>query len=902
MKFMQNADPDNGLNLLFLRKLERVHAPKVQPLFGLASPLLTLRDGDNILNGIAPDCWKEITSGKLTIATTNLMELAKSLFLFDGLSPEGARNLAGHLADVVRWRWAANCLQDDAEQLPAALKTFAPSVQIETLPLSVRSSAAGKCEIIEAAFKPALNQGLALREPLEFIHSLLKKEPKCETHTRIRGLYVQRQGHSVWLILEWLSDPDSQAANAIRLIPHPQMQLLPHDGEFDESLIRASDWANRPRWTEGRRGYVRWRLEFSSTDFWSIRGNSLGGAFVVGMRHLFEGLPCDPTTTITAALGLPEPPEPLRLNQVNPHNLGKKINEVFSNASPPLYKVVLASGQPGVDEHFLKDRIAFVSDVDAAFEVFQENHAIRQAARSWILHQTKDYDVLGTSLPLSLDSLFCDSGLASAYPIAEQAESEGEAAMVRRSHRYPHDATEYHDEIDNPVGFEKAFSNMQESTWKSPPYRMAILGKSGAGKTTLLRRLARHTAHAAEGPGSFPLKERSLIPILISLKKWEGFRKLRSPVREDSEESLGSFVSAELATYLSKERTGDQRLFGLLTGSESEREGKAKAMWDRATNSGGIFLLLDGLDEVSPEFLTHIHDALNVFPAECPVAVTCIPEHRKRLTTIGIPNASLFFLNGFDSNQQDTLLKSLVDKGQFPYLRGYRRLDAMMNQIYSSSGLVEMANNPRLLLLIAFVADQRKALPARRTELYGAVVEELVKEMITHERAPSVERSRYQYKLPEGFEQTVVNILAETAYTCLCGASDMVSTLRGVVNNHTNFAMPEEEVAHLVTDLLNNSRIISGPDGVKITILHPSLQAYLAGDHLSRFEWEEMEATVDQYAQKTQWTDAIIFLAGRLRVKKEEHLRRRLLICLNAREKDDLSLHRLALAAQCLPA
>ncbi len=209
--------------------------------------------------------------------------------------------------------------------------------------------------------------------------------------------------------------------------------------------------------------------------------------------------------------------------------------------------------------------------------------------------------------------------------------------------------------------------------------RWLVEGDPGSGKTTLLRHLAARLAK---------VRDRNRIPVFMSLLR------LVAPMRP-------------LLDYLAEE-------IGTLCGP------KLPEALDRAGRDGRLLVLLDGLDEVPPEYRDRVPRLLRRLESDWPktgVVLTSRPIGRGRLPE----GFNKLLLEPFDDEQRRKFLEKWFSHRQDP-----DAANAAAAHFDSDRSLRELSHNPLHLTLLTVLWEKGVQAPTRRSELYQAIFELLL--------------------------------------------------------------------------------------------------------------------------------------------------------------------------------
>jgi hypothetical protein len=234
--------------------------------------------------------------------------------------------------------------------------------------------------------------------------------------------------------------------------------------------------------------------------------------------------------------------------------------------------------------------------------------------------------------------------------------------------------------------------------------KLVLLGEPGIGKTTALLHLAWETAQRAMTAAQLPIFdcrlpiadhitnrkskiENPFIPIYIELKYYEG---------------------GELETLLARRINEMLRPANLMLDADATQSTRILKQW-LAQSDMHFLLLLDGLNEVRPEFQTALRGALTaLLRTPHHIVITC----RERDYDASLRDyAAAFVLQGLQEDEiRDHLRRTL----------GYKGKKLFNEQIHKDDRMLTLVANPLMLWLISVIALQNPEarLPTNRGKLF----------------------------------------------------------------------------------------------------------------------------------------------------------------------------------------
>jgi hypothetical protein len=558
-----------------------------------------------------------------------------------------------------------------------------------------------------------------------------------------------------------------------------------------------------------------------------------------------------------------------------------------------LHTVVVAEGQEDVPLDYLREnadllRVIRARNIADAVRRLNEQSLPQRTVRRHEREVCKHLDIFGRRVPLHthyqvlplLHEVKKERLLRDSHSSAISAESEDGLRPV--------DILRWEEELQEErvtyerVALEQVFEHFQSAVQetKTAVPRFVVLGPPGSGKTTLEQYLAWRAAN-----GDLHILGRSLVPARLRLRVWEAWAlKEREP-------------NFSLADYLAAR----YRQTGIASTPTAEH-------WQRWLRHGEVLLLLDGLDEIAgnQSFVAALQTALTTFK-DCPTLLTCrtvsFEQHRAVC-----PDFPVFTLASLENTLRDAYICMFPAEHRDRY-----DPEALIDQIDRTPQMQPLAMNPLLLSIICYVVDDPRgvSLPATRTELY----EKTVGKLLTRPRRVEV---RYPGEEPDVDEKRAISerialsLFAKGRRSLTFTGRELGQELRRALSAEGYGQATAPWANAIRTDLTHNSGILRSGAEQGYFFLHLTVQEFLVAAALARLvndpggkQWEaELEVGGKQWtllqlvgrkAWEPRWYEVIGLLAGQVKNPMP------LLKVLSNRKGDDIFLHRLCLAARCLP-
>ncbi|GJL62685.1 MAG: hypothetical protein NPIRA04_13390 [Nitrospirales bacterium] len=296
-------------------------------------------------------------------------------------------------------------------------------------------------------------------------------------------------------------------------------------------------------------------------------------------------------------------------------------------------------------------------------------------------------------------------------------------------------------------------------------------------------------------------------------------------------------------------------------------------------DSGKIFMLLDGLDEIpTPQQRTWVRDAVGIFMsryASCRMLVTCrILSYQD--TKVQLPGIPSFQLAPFNHEQIETFIESwyveLHRAGQIQRQDQVDVLTGRLKEAVRRHDLQRLAPNPLLLTVMALVHTHKGRLPDARALLYEETMEILLWRW-EQMKAQYQEQEVGLLQLLQQADRTDVDlkrVLWELAFTAHqqgspgddrladIGESELIKALSLLHPNRSlDWGKAVVEAIKLRAGLL----VERVPE--RFTFPHRTFQEYLAGAHIAaQADFSQQAAVLAD--ESALWREVILLAVGRL--------------------------------------
>jgi HEAT repeat protein/energy-coupling factor transporter ATP-binding protein EcfA2 len=408
------------------------------------------------------------------------------------------------------------------------------------------------------------------------------------------------------------------------------------------------------------------------------------------------------------------------------------------------------------------------------------------------------------SEPIPMGHVFIEPLVQSTKSQATGAATEGRRGGWEKDGAKESDGPPRQSRIARPEPANAALARQQ---------RVVILGEPGQGKSTLLRQYAALLAAKSSG-GRLPL----LVELGLSRGKTEQVDKLFRWLRDRLPECLKQALDEQMWAYFCQ-----------------------------ALESGGVCVLLDGLDELAPEAQRQVRDLAGALRGN-QVVVSSRPHvyHLAPLNAFAI-----YQLQDLNANQTQILARNVCDALASQYGVNAAAANGKVLQVAHGQAAM-MARNPLFLSFMCLTAVRRLAennlddFPSRPTPLIAECVEALVEWHRTH-KAQSVWPKTL-------LASHVTGILAPLALESFRGGTGVIKQQFLVEYGRHDRREQEAFFKHLVDARFVERR------GKDYAFPLETFREYFAAHAVAANR--DPYAVVKPYLHRPEWQRVILFTAG----------------------------------------
>jgi hypothetical protein len=396
--------------------------------------------------------------------------------------------------------------------------------------------------------------------------------------------------------------------------------------------------------------------------------------------------------------------------------------------------------------------------------------------------------------------------------------------------------------VSQPLNQSSGFSiwELLKNSTKIPAYRhLVILAWGGYGKTTLLR----HVTYIYTQKKS-KLGVPKLLPVLLKLRDWQG------KLAEENCPDLPEFIEQNHIPALSKNKLS------------------LPPKWaENHLHQGKMLILLDGFDEVRPEWrkpvsdwiasqMKHYHKSYFILTSR-PAGYKDFPSENKHFT-------GQLFIKKFNLEQQEKFIwrwylcqESYARGGKItPSIRAIagNYTSNLVEQLSEREELADLAKNPLMLNMIANLhrSYSGEKLPQRRTELYRDILQlqlwdrpriKRIEMLLNLSQSQQVLQGLALSMVQENTPQMDDHELKSALIPCLNRVDDSV--------DYSEFLKQIEQVSEL---LVKKDEFYE--------FAHLSFQGYLAAAEIKRTQNDDL---LLQNWQSSWWKETILLYVAQLR-------------------------------------
>ncbi|MDJ0596169.1 MAG: NACHT domain-containing protein [Pleurocapsa sp. MO_226.B13] len=352
---------------------------------------------------------------------------------------------------------------------------------------------------------------------------------------------------------------------------------------------------------------------------------------------------------------------------------------------------------------------------------------------------------------------------------------------------------------------------------------LMVLGYPGAGKSTFLRRIGLEAFKGEKGRF-----QHNCIPVLLELKQFNNTEKV----------DLVSAITEEF------------KHFGFLL---------PKEFAINALEAGKLLVLLDGLDEVSNEFINSVMDAIdnlvtryekNRFIASCRIAAYH-SNFRHDFQVVELVD--------FDDDQIKQFIDNWFSSELHKQTKTAEKCWSTLNQ-ENNKAAKELAQTPLLLTFLCFVYSRKLNFPPNRSRLYNKALDILLEEW-------AVEKRIQQEEIYEGLHTDLEKLmLAKIAY-------------QGFIKDQLFFSRQQlvDGIRDFLADTVDNPKTLDvqkilnsivAQQGILVeraediySFSHLTLQEYLTAQYISQKD-SRIQELVTKCLSERRWREVFLLVAG----------------------------------------
>ena len=382
--------------------------------------------------------------------------------------------------------------------------------------------------------------------------------------------------------------------------------------------------------------------------------------------------------------------------------------------------------------------------------------------------------------------------------------------------------------------------------------RALVIGVPGSGKSSLLRHLITDLFSDSPTLARFASGFGTLLPIWVPFAFWTQL------ISRDGDSSLSECLKQWFDQW------NQAKVWPLVQGAFDDRR---------------LLLLVNGLDEWTDEAAGRLAcQRLQVFVQQNDLSAIVVtrPYGYARMPRFG-SGWQAAELAALSDKQRAELcakwfhlkhLSAKRDSDADPAELVKHDVDQFLAELSRSSDLLELSRVPFLLLLLLYLRLERGVLPPSRFKAFELILEHLIAEHPANRRVAASLGTSPQVLRPEELEWALSHIAFEIQKTRADGLifdEDLRENVRDfLVDDTLGLGLGSSEARSLLgqfTDVAEGALgLLVRKAPKQLGFFHRSLQEYLAGSHVSRWDLSAQKTFVERHFADPRWRDVLLAL------------------------------------------
>jgi predicted NACHT family NTPase len=446
----------------------------------------------------------------------------------------------------------------------------------------------------------------------------------------------------------------------------------------------------------------------------------------------------------------------------------------------------------------------------------------------------------------------------------------------------------------SPEALEKEYRDSARRSYQSEKYKkkdgieiankyeyLMVLGQPGAGKSTFLKRIGLAALQGTE--------DRSLHHIKIKLPGL-------NPGSGASQQSLPGTTTPQAEELYIHERIPvlielkrcDSEQIDLVGKIQTELEicgfESANVLTQALLTKGGMLILLDGLDEIPSQYLdraiTQIQDFVNSYK-DNRFIISC----RTIAYQGGFNNLVNVEMTNFDDEQIQQFINNWFCREQ--------NLDFKVAescwQLLNSDGYQptkELAQTPLLLTFLCLVFDESQVFPKNRAALYKDALDIFLRRWTAEKR---IQRDPIYKDLTIQLEEMLLAKIAYEQFSqdrLFFDKQTVIREIQGYLTENLN-APKHLDGEDVLRAIQIQQGILVGRSSDTLSFSHLTLQEYLTAQYI--IDRQLIDESIAQHLTNHRWREVFLIVAGSMRNRGDDILRKMALGCSNLINSKKLS-------------